>query len=228
MAERERTAPLTDAPSDLGPDVASEEIPSKNDSTAPTLAPASTTAAAAARGRGLGLELGIPPSSPHTPASLRQEYPTQPPITSPSHPSQSRDSTAQSPSPFASSHGNRSNASVTDDSSREQDPPSPHRGQRSTPRQGVSPLGTPRSRARVRAPVDSLPAAFLPPSKRGSGTDSSSASSSLSPLAGNSGGVGEEGGGLGGGGLDVTASTSNELELSVPSHKEHLTADGQR
>lgn len=234
MAEREGAAPPADAPNDLAPDVASEEIPSGNDSTAPT------SATAAARGRQLGLQLRIPPSptiSLPPPVSLPQEDTPRPTLTSPSHPSisQLRDSTTQplqAPSPVEASTGNRSNASATDSSSRERASPSRQAGQLAAGTgPDASPLETPRSRTRVRAPVESLPAAFPPPSRRASesedGDGSSSASSSQSPLAPNGPGVEQEGG-LGERVLDVNASSTSELELSVPSHKEHLTADGQR
>lgn len=228
MEEREGAAPRADARKDLAPVVASEEIPSKNDSTAPT----STTVSAG--GRELGLELITPPSlstSLPIPTSLPQEDTTRPPFTSPPQTSvsHSQDSTAQppqAPSPVESSTGNRSNASATD-SGREPESPSLHPVQRSTGTgPEVPPLENPRSRTRVRAPVESLPPAFPPPSRRASESDGdgSSSASSQSPLAPNDPGVEDEEGGE----LDVNASSTSELELSVPSHKEHLTADGQR
>lgn len=226
MAEREGAAPPADAPNDLALGDASEEKTSRNDSTAPT------SATASAGGRELGLELRIPPSlSLSLPAagSLPQEDTVRPPFTSPSHTSvsHSQASTAQppqAPSPVESPTGNRSNASATD-SSREPESPNLQPVQRSTGTgPEVPPLETPRSRTRVRAPVESLPPAFPPPSRRAleSDGDGSSSASSQSPLAPNGPGVEE------GGELDVNASSTSELELSVPSHKEHLTADGQR
>lgn len=229
MEEREGAARSADTPNDLAPVIASEEIPSKNDSTAPT-----SPTAVSAEGRELGLELLIPPSlSPSlpAPASLPQEDTTRPPFTSPSQTSvlRSHDSTAQppqAPSLVESLSGNRSNASATD-SSREPESPSLRPVHRSTGTgPDVPPLEPPRSRTRVRAPVESLPPAFPPPSRRASESDGdgSSSASSQSPLPPSGPGVEDEERGE----LDVNASSTSELELSVPSHKEHLTADGQR
>ncbi|CAM9148249.1 unnamed protein product, partial [Hapterophycus canaliculatus] len=78
--------------------------------------------------------------------------------------------------------------------------------------------GATRQRARIVA--NPLPAAFPPPPRRGvtegDGDEGSSTSSSRTSPEIDRSGVSSA--------LDV----ANELELSVPSHQEHLTADGQR
>lgn len=79
--------------------------------------------------------------------------------------------------------------------------------------------GPPRQRARV--VTSPLPAAFPPPPRgevaTGDGDEGSSTSSSRTSPEINRSRVSSSA-------LDV----ANELELSVPSHQEHLTADGQR
>ncbi|CAM9986619.1 unnamed protein product [Scytosiphon promiscuus] len=77
------------------------------------------------------------------------------------------------------------------------------------------------SRQRARGVANPLPAAFPPPPRGnfdiGDGDEASSTSSSrTSPEI--------DGASVSSAALDV----ANELELSVPSHQEHLTADGQR
>lgn len=100
----------------------------------------------------------------------------------------------------------------------------------------ASPLpGFSRARQRIRAPTDSLPAAFPPPSRArragpasltsgGDADEGSSTSSQTSPNVNQS----RVAGGLGAQELGVESSDADELELSVPSHQEHLTSDGQR
>lgn len=183
------------------------------------------------------------PSSPSVPPHQQASSPPRDiylPSRTPSSSPSVQSSRGATPSPVAAAQARRgptresnSQPPATGSRSVRPEPPARHRAVRSPrARAAIKPPEAPRTRTRVRAPSGYLPAAF-PPSSRGVGGDGDgdgdgdsdgSSTSSPSPEANRS----RVAGVIGARELDVGTSGLHELELSVPSHQEHLTADGQR
>lgn len=96
--------------------------------------------------------------------------------------------------------------------------------------QELPPSAVSQARHHVRAPANSLPSPLRAPSGSDAQADGDGGSSTSSQQASPNLDTDHPrvAGGLGARGLDVGGTGADELELSVPSHQEHLTSDGQR